>query len=351
MKENQKRYSKVKRTVVCLTIVILLGVVANFIFQEAKHGTFGPNIRVKAGEIAVRLEDAFFKKEPLNFDQEAYAGDSAMLVYDTLSDRIIYANRDKESFAPASLTKLITAIVVLEELSGDDVVHVTNDVLSLVKEGSSKSNISPGDYRVQELINAMLIASGNDAAYALALGAAEKINGHELTATEGLNLFVNRMNEWLRNNQYTDTIVTDPAGNADGDRSTLNDLLGITLQSLKIAEIDNAVRQKEALIHSVEGNVIQVKTTNFLMDPNDLNYNPRVTGVKTGTLEGLANIIIRYERKGYEYICIILGETTSKEREMGALSFTYAADHVPGSGGFDSIVDKLQSLGRIFSGR
>lgn len=350
MKQKKTYHVNPKRMILFAVLVVIVLFIGSYILKEARQGTFGSGIRVSAWNLSARWEDMVSSKEPIYFAEED-AGDTAILIYDTENKTRVFSNREEQPFVPASLTKLITAIVALEELSADEIVHVTEEELELVKAGGSTANLVPGDYTVRDLLEAMLIASANDAAYILAAGAGKKLESCEISSAEAVVMFVEQMNVWLEKNKYLNTKVTDPAGDTEEDQSTLQDLLGITLQALAVSEIDQAVRKNEMTIHPGHGDAIHLKTTNFLMDPTHLNYNPRVTGVKTGSMEGLANLILRYERKGYAYVCIILGETSYRERNNAALRFIYAADHVQGTGPFDRFAEEIFSVIRSFTER
>src|ERR671921_2994580 len=114
----------------------------------------------------------------------------------------IYAQRGAhEHRAPASLTKVFTAIETIESLPPD--AEVTTSEADLVSEFASQVGFAPGEvFTVEELLYGMMLPSGNDAARALArsLGAEEGD-----TDEEALSRFLTRLNQRLQNMGLTNT--------------------------------------------------------------------------------------------------------------------------------------------------
>lgn len=142
--------------------------------------------------------------EPLPF---TLAARSAILI-DQSTGRVLFERNADMPLAPASLTKLMTLHLVYQKLqdrtiSMDDVVTISKNAWFLNQvPGSSLMNLEPGQIvTVEELVKGMMIASGNDAATALA----EYVAGTR-------ERFVGMMNEECRWFGYAATRFTDPAG-------------------------------------------------------------------------------------------------------------------------------------------
>src|ERR687894_364287 len=143
----------------------------------------------------------------------------------------IYAQRGAhERRAPASLTKIFTAIETIESLPPD--ATLTTSESDLVSEFASQVGFSPGEaFTVEELLYGMMLPSGNDAARALArsLGAEEGT-----TDEEALSRFLARVNQRVQNMGLTDTQLVNPDGwGVPGHYSSAYDLAAFTMYALR----------------------------------------------------------------------------------------------------------------------
>lgn len=142
----------------------------------------------------------------------------------------IYAQRGaKERRAPASLTKIFTAIETIEE--APDSVTITTSESDLVSEWASQVGFSPGEtFTVEELLYGMMLPSGNDAARALARGlGAEEGDSDE----QALNRFLDRLNQRFLDMGLTDTNLVNPDGwGVPGHYSSAYDLAAFTMYAL-----------------------------------------------------------------------------------------------------------------------
>ena len=89
-------------------------------------------------------------------------------VYDIEEGEYLFYEGDSQLPTVASLAKLFVIDYALEKTDLEDIVEVNQEVLELVPAGSSLANLYAGEYTVKQIIEAMLVPSGNDAAYALA---------------------------------------------------------------------------------------------------------------------------------------------------------------------------------------
>jgi D-alanyl-D-alanine carboxypeptidase (penicillin-binding protein 5/6) len=143
----------------------------------------------------------------------------------------IYAQRGAhERRAPASLTKVFTAIETIESAPPD--VQLITSESDLVSEFASQVGFSPGEaFTVEELLYGMMLPSGNDAARALArsVGAEEGD-----TDEEALDRFLTRVNQRIQNMGLTDTQLQNPDGwGVPGHYSSAYDLAAFTMYALR----------------------------------------------------------------------------------------------------------------------
>ena len=167
-------------------------------------------------------------------------------------------------FRPASLTKIMTALVALEAASLQEVVKI--DGRALVHHSAHK--FRPGEeFLLRDLLTAMLVTSANDACEAVAW----HIGGDD-------KRFVAMMNDRARALGLKNTYFANPCGfDAPGHYSTAADLAKLTGQALQVPAISMMVRTVTRDITSVNG-----KRQVSLRSTNELLLDPDVTGVKTG---------------------------------------------------------------------
>jgi len=217
----------------------------------------------------------------------------AGLVYDTRSGRFLFAKNGRLKLPIASLTKIISATVVLENLDLKDEVVIPKEVLKVDEE---KQSLYLGEkITVQNLLKLMLIESSNDAAYALAYYANNK----------GIN-FVDKMNEKAQVLGMVDSNFLDPAGLNDNASSTPEDLIKLIKDSFKYDLIWNILTEKSIVVKSVDGKIEHnVESTDQL-----LGIIPDIVGGKTGNTDGALGcmiLVVDIPGKNDKLISVILG--------------------------------------------
>ena len=135
-------------------------------------------------------------------------------VYDCSAEEFLFmAGTETETVYLASITKLFTAYVALQYLTPETEVTVGNE-LDFVAWGSSVANLQYGDVlTVEMLIQAMMMPSGNDAAYTLAVAAGRVIDGNAaLDVVSAVNVFMAQMNQEARLQGMLHTHFVNPDG-------------------------------------------------------------------------------------------------------------------------------------------
>jgi D-alanyl-D-alanine carboxypeptidase (penicillin-binding protein 5/6) len=212
----------------------------------------------------------------------------ALIVYDVDAEQILFERAMNESLPMASLTKLMTALLVWEANAFDDVVTV--EATDLVG-GASMGLIAGDALKVEELLWGLLVPSGNDAAMALA----RHVGG-------SMDAFVARMNERAAELGLDATSFRNPHGfDAPGHLSSAADLLALTLRTRTLPGFSTMVATSET---TVAGYPMQ--NTNDL-----LVTEPDATGIKTGTtpLAGQCLIAEFDNGAGHRVIIEVLGST------------------------------------------
>ena len=189
---------------------------------------------------------------------------SALYLVDLKSGRVLLEKNATRRLPPASLTKVMTALVAMEAASPQQVVQV--DRRALVHRSSLKLHAGE-EFLLRDLLTAMLVTSANDACQAVAL----HVGGEA-------DRFVAMMNERARALGLRDTHFANACGfDAPDHYSTAADLAKLTEQALQVPAISMMVRTVIREIASVDG-----KRQVPLRSTNELLLDPDVTGVKTG---------------------------------------------------------------------
>jgi D-alanyl-D-alanine carboxypeptidase (penicillin-binding protein 5/6) len=203
----------------------------------------------------------------------------------------IWSHQADEKLPPASLTKIMTALLVLERANLNATVTIGPAVAT---ETGHRLRLRVGEkYRVRDLLAAMLIESANDAARALA----EHIGGSEVH-------FAGMMNARAAQLGLKDTHFTNAAGHHDPDHyTTANDLVVMTEAALARPMFRELVSKVRFEIRTVNGKRrFKLENSNKLLP----KYEGMV-GVKTGyTPEAGRCLVALAERNGIEVLIVLL---------------------------------------------
>lgn len=237
------------------------------------------------------------------------------VVYDVALGYNVFAVNEDTVTAPASLTKLVTALVALEYLSTSKTLTV-GDEINHVGENSSIAFLSVGQrYTVKTLIDALLIPSGNDAAYVLAVNTARvAANDSSLNIDNAISDFIRLMNKKAKDLGCTSTYFCTPDGyDADGQETTANDMVKISLAAQKNPTIASSVSKEKSGTWT---------NSNSLVCTDSSYYNECVTGLKTGsTSEAGYCVAVSATVDEKQYIMIFLNCTTRDGRFADANTF------------------------------
>lgn len=223
-----------------------------------------------------------------------------LVILDVDSGVYLYRRNEQMLLAPASTTKILTALVVLDSYDLDDVVTVK----TIANEGQAMGLVAGERITVENLLFGALIHSGNDAAYALA----DHYPG-------GVEAFVAAMNKKATDLHLTSSHFTNPVGYDDpGHKMTPVDLARLATVALGNKTIAKMVAIPQITVSDVTHTYFHsLKNVNEL-----LGKIPGVGGIKTGwTEEAGENLVTLVERNGHRVIVVVLhskdrfGETAS----------------------------------------
>ncbi len=238
-------------------------------------------------------------------------------IYDVGNDEFVFTKGENKVIYPGSTTKLLTALFALSVLPPDAVV-TAGDELDFVKSGSSIAYIKKGHrLTVEMLVQAMLLPSGNDAAYVLSAAVGRALaEDTELDAAKAVEVFISGANDYAKKIGLCGTKITVPDGYAEKEHFTTTEDMAIIA---KLAS-ENEIISRYAAMPSADvvyasGQTNTWVNTNYLLDTNSKYYSARVTGLKTGSISGEYSLVFSFEfEDGREYIAGVFGADTKNTR-------------------------------------
>lgn len=218
--------------------------------------------------------------------------------------KILYEMNSDEKLPPASITKIMSLLLVMEaidrkDLSLEDVIVASEHACSM---GGSQIWLEPGEsMTVDDLLKAAVIASANDATVALG----EHIAGSE----EG---FVAMMNKKAESLGMTGTNFVNATGlDAEGHISTAHD---VAVMSAELIKHDLIKNYSTVWMDTLRGGESELVNTNKLV-----RFYKGTTGLKTGTTSKAGYCLsATAERDGLELVAVIMSGETSQDRFNGA---------------------------------
>ncbi|MGN1194571.1 MAG: fibronectin type III domain-containing protein, partial [Acutalibacteraceae bacterium] len=231
-------------------------------------------------------------------------------VYDYTAGKWVFSNRMYDRCYPASITKLITALVALKYMSVNDTIYVGSE-LNLVESNSSRCGIQMGEkFRLGDLLYGMLLPSGGDAAYTIAVNCARKVSGKpNMGYVEAKNYFVSLMNSYMKSLGAVGTHCVNPHGYpVNGHYSTPYDLVLVAKQVLKNPTLKTITSTRAKYVTALTGKGRSWYSTNQLLNPSSSFYSPYAHGMKTGTVNnGYTGIVSAATKNGRTIITVAIG--------------------------------------------
>ena len=223
------------------------------------------------------------KTLPKSFIDRNTAATSIVLANITDGQVLYRKNADAKCY-PASMTKLLTALVVLENATPETPITVGREV-NMISAGSSRAYLTVGTrMTVEQLLYAMLLPSGNDAAYVLAVQVGRLIaNDQNLEQRAAVNLFVEKMNKKATELGCTASHFANPDGYHDDNHyTTPDDMLKIATAALQNHIIATVTATKSLHTTLLSGQSVSWENTNRLRHDDDSFYYEGAVGLKTG---------------------------------------------------------------------
>lgn len=293
-----KTVSRIAALVLCGVLALTPHVSARTMIVETEAG------ETAAGLMALTTPAVFDEALPVaTTPAELTVGGKAAVLMDLSSGTVLYQKNEHEPLPIASVTKVMTLLLVMEALDDgkialDDKVTCSPEAASM---GGSQIWLEPGEIMtVHELVKAAAVVSANDACAALA----EHVSG----SIEG---FVQEMNTRAVELGMNDTLFLDCSGLNDEAHSSAYDVAVMSRELMKHPRIK---QYTTIWMDTLRGGQSQLVNTNKLV-----RYYQGATGLKTGTTSTAGhNLSATAERNGLGLVAVILGCETTDERFGGA---------------------------------
>lgn len=248
---------------------------------------------------------------------------SAVLM-EASTGKILYEQNPDEALPPASVTKIMTLLLVMEAIDGgkialSDMVTASEYAASM---GGSQVYLKVGEtMSVEDMLKSVVISSANDAAVALA----EFVSGD-------VDSFVRRMNERAEQLGMTSTHFENVTGLDDTAQNHLTSAKDIALMSRALIAHPTILKYSSIWMDTIRGGAFGLTNTNRLV-----RFYRGATGLKTGSTSKAGFCVsVTAERDGLSLICVIMGAESRDVRNAMATKLldwgfaNYAAYRAPG---------------------
>lgn len=245
-------------------------------------------------------------------DKDVSPYSEASILIDSNTGKILYEKNAKEKMYPASTTKIMTAILTIENCDLNDIATVSYNAVMSVPSGYSNAALQIDEQlTLGQLLEVLLVHSANDAANVLA----EHVGGSNESFATMMNTKANEIG-------CSNTHFTNPSGKHDDNHyTTAYDLALITQYCMKNSTFRSIVSKSSCTIAPTNKyEQRHYNNTNELVIPNenkkaDNYYYKYAIGVKTGYTKEAKNCLISASNKdNFELISVVLG---SKATELG----------------------------------
>jgi D-alanyl-D-alanine carboxypeptidase (penicillin-binding protein 5/6) len=221
---------------------------------------------------------------------------------------VLWAGQENARLAPASLTKLMTALLALERGNLEEPVTVGRGVL---QSTGTRIGVKPGEkYRAGDLLAATVVRSAN----AACRGLADHLHGKN---------FVRVMNDRANALGMTNTRFADPCGHdREGQYSSAADLARLAEEVMRHDEYLRLSKTERVSFKTLDGGrAFTLRNTNAL-----LGRYPGAIGLKTGHTEGAGNCLVALaERDGVRVMAVLLNAPNRWWNAAGLLDRAFAA--------------------------
>lgn len=257
-------------------------------------------------------------------------------VYDLTDDKMLFSLNSDVKTEIASLTKIMTVLVAIENISDlDDTVTITNSILNTVSWDASVAGLEVGDVvTYRDLLYATMLPSGADAANALAISIAGSIDGY----VELMNAKADSLN--LGDTHYENVTGLDE----DNHYSSVNDVIKLLKYSLN----NNTFREIYTTKSYTLTNGLKVSASiNFYNKVMDLDTS-LILGSKTGFTDDAGYCIsIYFKSDDHDLVAVTLNATRVNDNYYNVKDAVDIVDFVNDNFGYQTVLNKNEAVTSI----
>lgn len=270
-------------------------------------------VNYKAHIPVMKLDDA--RKEALDIKNPKIdiQADAAIL-FDAKTKKVLYYKNPIKAEFPASTLKLLTAIVALENCDTKEEVTI-GDEITMIASDSTRAYLKEGEkLTLDNLLEGMLLPSGNDAAYAVAAYVGRKtLKKPNATKEEAVSEFRRLMNAKAKKLGLKNSCFMTPDGyDAIGQYTTAYDMGLIGMEAIKFDKIVEISKKSRSSNTFISGEEVTWTSTNKLLKRNSGRFYSPAFGLKTGTSTLAGKCLISAAKKDKkEVVCVIMHSNSS----------------------------------------
>ena len=293
-----------------------------------------------ANEARVTFE--YIKNEQGAPDNVPEIGCKAAYIADPVSGKVFYEKNAHLKMYPASTTKILTALLALENCDPDDIVTISGNAISLMPAGYSNANLKAGEkLSVYTLLQALLIPSANEAAFALA----EHISG-------SVEEFASLCNERAKELGCETLHFLNPNGIHNlSHYCSAYDLYLIARECRKYDVFNEIVSTRKFTVPATDiypSNDRTYSNTNEMLLPYSGYYYPECTGIKTGHTKAAGECLVSSCTKdNLNLICVVMGGKKTGNNNERFSDTKKLFDFVYDNYSYRKITDKSKHIAEI----
>ena len=228
------------------------------------------------------------------------ASEAAILI-DSSEEKVLYSKNEDQKMYPASITKIMTAIITIENGNLNDVVTVPSDAVNSIPAGYAIADLKPGEkLTVNQLLQVLMVHSANDAANVLAFYASGSIES-----------FAELMNKKCQELGLNNTHFVNPSGmHNENHYSTARDIAVLMKYCMENVTFRRLASLKSCTIPvtNVSPERTFANTNHLLIESSGNDYYEYAIAGKTGFTTEAGNCLVSVASKNdLELICVVLG--------------------------------------------
>ena len=232
----------------------------------------------------------------------------------TATSEVLYEKNSDDQIAPASTAKMLSALTALDYCSIDETVTVGREVQYIAADSSRAWLYAGNKLTLRQLLTAMLLPSGNDAAYTLAVHTGRVIAGDSsLSIEQAISVFLEAMNEKaISVGADSSNFLTPDGYDTAAQYTTARDLACIAQACINQTELYEIMGSYSISAVWESGQAVTYENTNELLNPDSEYYYPFITGMKTGKTSTAGSCLVSSACFQDEiFICVVMGSTES----------------------------------------